>query len=286
MRWVDHARSGSWPYSRRMPEGHTIHRIARDHSRLLAGRPVRVSSPQGRFATDAAVVDGVVLRTIEPNGKHLFYWWDNGAVGHVHLGLFGKFRVHLGAQPSPPIGMVRMRMSTDLATIDLAGPTACSIDTRDERDAIVARLGPDPLRRDARPTVAFERIMRSKQPIGALLLDQSVMSGVGNVYRAEALFITGVNPNRQGVQCTLPELQALWTTITAMLRKGVKDNRIITVDRRELDMPRSSLQRGRVRRGETTYVYHRDLCLRCGTPIQTAELGGRPCYYCPVCQPV
>jgi endonuclease-8 len=252
---------------------------------LLTGRPVRVSSPQGRFSTDAAIVDNHVLRKIEPNGKHLFYWWDNGAVGHVHLGLFGKFRVHLGAEPPQPIGMVRMRMSTDVATIDLAGPTACSIDTRDERDAIVARRGPEPQRRAARPARAGERIMRSKQTIGALLLDQSVMSGVGNVYRAEALFITGINPNRPGGQCTLPELEALWTTITAMLRKGVKDNRIITVDRRELDLPRSAVQRGRVRRGETTYVYHRDLCLRCGTPIQTAELGGRPCYYCPICQP-
>lgn len=263
-----------------MPEGHTIHRIARDHGRLLAGRPVAVSSPQGRFASDAVLVDGVVLERIEPYGKHLFYRWANGMMGHVHLGLFGKFRVHLGDEPPSPIGMVRMRMSTDVATIDLAGPTACSIGTRDERDAIVARLGPDPLRRDARPAVAIERILRSKQAMGALLLDQSVMCGVGNVYRAEALFVHGIHPSRPGNRCDRAELEGLWDTITAMLRRGVKDNRIITIDRREFRLPK-----GKLSRGEATYVYHRDLCLRCGTPIQTVELGARPCYFCPHCQP-
>jgi endonuclease-8 len=264
-----------------MPEGHTIARIARDHGKLLAGHPITVSSPQGRFA-DSTLVDGVVLDRIEPFGKHLFYWWANGLMGHVHLGLFGKFRVHRGDDVPEPVGAVRMRMTTEGATIDLAGPTDCSIGTIDEREAVLRRLGPDPLRRDAVPQLAFDRIMKSKQPIGALLLDQSVMAGVGNVYRAEALFVNGMHPARPGRDCTLVELEALWTTITAMLKQGVKDNRIITVDRRELDLPRGQ----RLRRGEATYVYHRDRCLRCSTPIQIVELGNRACYFCPTCQPV
>jgi len=264
-----------------MPEGHTIHRIARDHGALLTGKPVTVSSPQGRFADDAALVDGATLQKLEAYGKHLFYWWDNGLVGHVHLGLFGKFRVQRGEEPAEPIGMVRMRMQTDEATIDLAGPTACAIETDAERDAIVRRLGPDPLRRDAKPAIAIERMARSKQAIGSLLLDQSVMCGVGNVYRAEALFVTGIHPSRPGRDTGPEELQALWNTIAGMLRQGVKDNRIITVDRRELALPKGK----RLRRGEATYVYHRDRCLRCSTPIQTVDLAGRPCYYCPTCQP-
>ena len=123
-----------------MPEGHTIHRIAKDHSPLLVGRPVAVSSPQGRFAADAALVNGVVLDRIEPYGKHLFYWWANGLVGHVHLGLFGKFRVAAGPQVPAVQGMVRMRMSSDGGTVDLAGPTDCSIGSADDRDAIIGRL--------------------------------------------------------------------------------------------------------------------------------------------------
>ncbi|MDO8362409.1 MAG: zinc finger domain-containing protein [Actinomycetota bacterium] len=262
-----------------MPEGHTIHRIAKDHTPLLVGQVVGVSSPQGRFAADAALVDGVELRRIEPFGKHLFYWWANGLVGHVHLGLFGKFRVSHGHATAPVQGLVRMRLQTPLATVDLAGPTDCSIGSADERDAIVRRLGPDPLRRDASPTSAIERMRRSAQPIGALLLDQKVLAGVGNVYRAEALFVNGIHPSRPGRQCSVDELTALWRTIAAMLRQGVKDNRIITIDRREF-----RVNRGQARRGENTYVYHRDLCLRCGTAVQTVALGGRACYFCPTCQ--
>jgi len=264
-----------------MPEGHTIHRIAKDHGALLAGRAVAVSSPQGRFDADAARVNACVLESIEAYGKHLFYFWSNGDVGHVHLGLFGKFRVSLGPEAPVPVGMVRMRMQSELATIDLAGPTDCAIGTPDDRDRIIARLGPDPLRRDAKPAVAVARMAKSKQPLGSLLLDQSVLCGVGNVYRAEALFVNGINPNRPGNATSEAELRALWDTVVTMLRKGVMDNRIVTVDRRLVTLPKDR----KLRRGEATYVYHRDLCLRCGTSVQIVELGGRACYFCPVCQP-
>jgi endonuclease-8 len=264
-----------------MPEGHTIHRIARDHTKLLVGAgPIAVSSPQGRFAADASLVDGAELVRIEAYGKHLFHWWSNGRVGHVHLGLFGKFRVHLGGDDAPIRGEVRMRMRSPRATIDLSGPTACAIGTDADRDAIVARLGPDPLRRDAKPELAIARIGAARAPIGALLLDQRVLCGIGNVYRAEALFVHGIRPARPGRACSAEELQALWDTVTTMLRRGVRDDRIVTVDRREVAVPR-----GRLRRGEATYVYHREHCLRCGTAVQTVELGGRACWFCPVCQP-
>jgi formamidopyrimidine-DNA glycosylase len=263
-----------------MPEGHTIHRIAKDHSPILTGGPVQVSSPQGRFESDAALVDGAVLDRIEPYGKHLFYWWANGLVGHVHLGLFGKYRVTRGPEVPDVVGQVRMRMTTDRGTIDLAGPTDCSIGSADIRDAIIARLGPDPLRRGAKPDAFVTRILKSAQPIGALLLDQKVLAGVGNVYRAEALFVNGIHPSRPGRSCTTDELLALWLTISSMLQQGVKDNRIITIDRRE-----HRITNRRAQRGDNTYVYHRDICLRCGAAVQIVTLGGRACYFCPTCQP-
>ena len=262
-----------------MPEGHTVHRIAIDHFRVLRGKPVAVSSPQGRFAADAALVDGARLTRLEAYGKHLFYSWSNGLVGHVHLGLFGKFRVHRGGAPLDA-PTVRMRLTVPKATVDLTGPTDCTIGTGDDRDRIVRRLGPDPLRDDADPSRAFNAIVHRIAPIGQLLLDQKVMSGVGNVYRAEALFVNGINPRRPGNELSAAAFDALWATIVAMLRKGVAENRIITLDRDAFDVPT-----GATRRGETTYVYHRDLCLRCGSPILSVDLGGRPCYYCPVCQP-
>ena len=262
-----------------MPEGHTVHRIAIDHSKVLRGKRVGVSSPQGRFSADAALVDGVRLERIEAYGKHLFYSWANGLVGHVHLGLFGKFRVHRGAAPFDA-PTVRMRLAVAKTTVDLTGPTDCAIGTADDRDRIVRRLGPDPLRDDADPERAFVTISRRAAPIGQLLLEQKVISGIGNVFRAEALFVNGIHPSRPGREITPAAFDALWATTVAMLRRGVADDRIITLDPDELDLPN-----GTPRRGETTYVYHRDLCLRCGSPILTVELGGRPCYFCPVCQP-
>jgi len=264
-----------------MPEGHTIHRIAKDHGELLVGRAVHVSSPQGRFTGDAARVDGRLLESIEAYGKHLFYWWESGDVGHVHLGLFGKFRVSVGADAPAPVGEARMRMQSDLATIDLSGPTECSIGTPDDRRRIIDRLGPDPLRRDAKRSVAIDRMARSRQPLGALLLDQSVLAGVGNVFRAEALFVNGINPLRVGRETDRVELESLWGTLVKMLRKGVREDRIVTVDRRMIQLPDGR----RLRRGEATYVYHRDRCLRCGSAIETVDLAGRACYFCPVCQP-
>ena len=173
-----------------------------------------------------------------------------------------------------------MRLIVAKATVDLIGPTDCAIGTADDRNRIVARLGPDPLRADADPEQAYAAIVRRVAPIGQLLLDQKVISGLGNVYRAEALFLNGINPNRPGNQISRDEFDGLWATIVEMLERGVAEDRIVTLDRELYDVPT-----GLARRGDTTYVYHRDLCLRCGSPIFTVRLGGRACYYCPVDQP-
>lgn len=268
-----------------VPEGHTIHRIARDHTRLLAGRPLAVTSPQGRFAADAARVDGAVLGRVEAYGKHLFSWWSTGEVGHVHLGLFGTFRVHRTDEPPEPKGALRMRLQTiddgEPVTIDLRGPTACTIGPPDDRDRIVARLGPDPLRDDADPDAAIDRIQRSRKAMGGLLLDQGVLAGVGNVYRAELLFVHGIHPERPGRDCDRAELESLWDTTVRWLRAGVRANRIVTVDRSELDLPKGA----RIPRRDATYAYRRDRCLRCGSPIVPIEVANRTCYHCPTCQP-
>jgi endonuclease-8 len=264
-----------------VPEGHTIHRIARDHSKLLVDRRVSVSSPQGRFAPDAERVDGQVLERIEPYGKHLFYHWSTGEIGHVHLGLFGKFRVSTDVDRPEPRGAVRMRLESDVATVDLSGPTACTIDDPSVRREILARLGPDPIKPRQRPDHMYDKISASKRGIGDLVMDQSVVAGVGNVYRAEALFVCGIHPLRPGRECDRAEQEALWVTITGMLRQGVKDNRIVTVPRDESGVPRNR----RIPRSEATYVYKRDRCIRCGTEIERLDIANRTSYHCPTCQP-
>jgi len=271
-----------------MPEGHTIARLARDHSKLLVGREVRVSSPQGRFTADADRVDGAELSGLMSYGKHLFYEWSTGEVGHVHLGLFGKYRVQRTEASPEPIGQVRMRLQVtpdspgdDYVTVDLSGPTACSIDPPSVRRDILARLGPDPIRRGSKPDAMYSKVQRSARGIGDLLMDQSVVAGVGNVYRAEALFVTGIHPLRPGNEIDRAELDALWATVQGMLRQGVKDGRIVTVSRDELGIAANA----RIPRREATYAYKRDRCLRCGDEIRRIEIANRTCYYCPTDQP-
>ena len=110
-----------------MPEGHTIHRAARQQNRYFAGRRIATSSPQGRFESGAALLDGETLETVDAYGKHLFQYWRNGIVVHVHLGLFGRLHMVRGPLIPPVVGAVRMRMTSDVATLDLSGPNVCAV---------------------------------------------------------------------------------------------------------------------------------------------------------------
>jgi len=260
-----------------MPEGHTLHRLALDHRKWLAGEVLHVTSPQGRFREGASVLDGQLLTGVEAWGKHLFYRFERGELLHVHLGLFGRFRRHRQPAP-PPRGQIRLRLETDTECIDLSGPTACELLEPDEHAALLARLGPDLLREDANRAEAWKRVKASSRTLGALLLDQSVLSGVGNVYRAEGLFVAGLHPELRGDELESRDFTRLWKTLVGMLRDGVRDKKIITVKHLEDALGRKP------RRGERTWVYGRRECRRCGDAIRTWELANRTMYACETCQ--
>ena len=242
-----------------MPEGHTLHRLALDHAALFAGRRVRVSSPQGRFP-DAVEVDGLRFVGADAWGKHLFHTYEDERIVHVHLGLYGKFTTH-PVPPPEPRPTCRMRVVGEEAAIDLVGATRCALVSPMERDAVVERLGPDPIRRDADPERAWRALQRRRIPVGQALMDQSVIAGVGNVYRAEALFAHRIDPMLPANELDRERFDALWKTLVRLLRKGVRENRIS----------------GR-------RVYKQDACHECGTAIRRWDLAGRWAYACPTCQ--
>ncbi|MDK1474408.1 zinc finger domain-containing protein [Streptomyces sp. 549] len=305
-----------------MPEGHTIHRLAADLSERFAGRPARASSPQGKFSDGAALVDGRVLARTDAVGKHLFLGFQafqafqgfqrcQGPTGptpaasgraeaesadpdadldadldwvHIHLGLFGK--LGFGPAPAPPpTETVRLRLLNSTAYADLRGPTACALLNEAEKQAVSARLGPDPLRADADPDRAWARVSRSRTSIAALLMDQKVIAGVGNVYRAEVLFRHGVDPYRAGRDLDRGLWQAMWTDLAALMREGVRHNRIDTVRPEHTPEAMNRPPRADDHGGEV-YVYRRNAmpCHVCGTEVRTAELGGRNLFWCPGCQ--
>ncbi len=264
-----------------MPEGHTIHRAARDHERDLANQDLTVSSPQGRFDLDG-LVDArghARLLRVEAYGKHLFYVFEPERIVHVHLGLFGRF--YRRRSPAPlPRASTRMRLVGDRMTIDLVGPTACELVTAAERLELTARLGPDPLREDADPRPFFAYVARSKTPIAAILLDQSRICGVGNVYRAEVLHLLGLHPETPGSAIPKATLRKMWTLIVGLLRRGVEEKRIVTTRGLKLAKPRE-----RVPRAESTHVYGRSTCRTCQGDVLTYTLRARVVYYCRACQP-
>ncbi|OBB67742.1 MULTISPECIES: Fpg/Nei family DNA glycosylase [unclassified Mycobacterium] len=265
-----------------MPEGHTLHRLARLHQRRFGGAPVAVSSPQGRFA-DSAVVDGRVLRRTSVWGKHLFHHYDGGPIVHVHLGLYGAFTEwpRADAVLPEPVGQVRMRMvGADYGT-DLRGPTVCEVIDEGQVSDVLAKLGPDPLRNDADPSWAWNRITKSRRPIGALLMDQTIIAGVGNVYRNELLYRHRIDPFRPGRDIGEAEFDAAWTDLVALMKVGLRRGKIIVV-RPEHDHGAPSYRAGRPR----TYVYRRagEACRVCGDSIRTAVLEGRNVFWCPSCQ--
>jgi endonuclease-8 len=267
-----------------LPEGHTLHRLADHLTTSYGGRAVASTSPQGRFAADAARLDGQVLSAAEAWGKHLFVSFAGlPDQVHIHLGLYGSFVVSPGVG-RPVVGQVRWRVEAG-STADLRGPNACELLTPPEVDAIVARLGPDPLRADADPDRAWRRIHRSSSPIAALLMDQAVLAGVGNVYRAEVLFRSEVAPMTAGRRLTRKRWDAMWADLVVLMREGVRIGRIDTV-RPEHEPGAMGRDPRADDHGGEVYVYRREHqpCLVCGTPVRRRVLAGRNLFWCPTCQ--
>jgi endonuclease-8 len=268
-----------------MPEGHTLFRLARDLEDAFGGRPVRVSSPQGRFGADAASVDGAVCVGARSAGKHLFVELAGERFIHVHLGLIGKFDVAPAPVPVP-VGQVRLRLQNDTAYADLRGATQCDLVGPERRDQIIGRLGEDPLDADADPTRVWQRIARSHRSIGDLLMDQTVLAGVGNVYRAEILFRHRMYPLRPGKTLRRGQFLAMWADLVELMAYGVLTGRIDTV--RPEHTPEAMGRRPRQDdHGGEVYVYrrHGQPCLVCGSRVRTEILSGRNLFWCPKCQP-
>lgn len=297
-----------------MPEGHTIHRLAAHHHAVLGGAQVVATSPQGRFAAGAARLTGATLTATEAYGKHLLHHYQGGPGGgilHVHLGLYGIVADGPG-QPPAPVGQIRLRLVGQRRTtidgpptagdrqhwsdlrgpaggrhwLDLRGPAACELLTEVEVDALRGRLGADPLRTDADPDAAGDRIRRSAKPLGALLLDQTIVAGVGLVYATEVLFRAGIAPTMPGRLLTVDQWRQIWADLVGLMHLGVQRGRIDTV--RDEHLPEAMGRSPRTdRHGGEVYVYRRagQPCLCCGGVVSAGTLAARNCYWCPTCQP-
>ncbi len=260
-----------------MPEGHLLHRLARDQAELV-GSVVGASSPQGRFSEGAAALDGRTMAAVEAYGKHLHHRFEDGGEPglHTHLGMQGKW-VRL-APVRPPRPQVRLRLATPAVAWDLIAPGKCELLDQSAWEALVAGLGPDPLTPHPDEERAWKAVTSFPGTVGAALLEQSVIAGVGNVLRAESLFRAGVHPARLAREIDRNTFHRLWTSLVELMRQSVDDGRIISA-------PLPADLRATVVEADGRMVYKQAACRACTTPVESWALDGRTAYACPACQP-
>lgn len=268
-----------------MPEGHVIHRLAVGLNQRFGDSQVRLSSPQGRFAKAANLLDGSSLTSADAVGKHLLIDFEAGRTIWIHLGLIGRFAFGPDTAPVSP-QTLRLRISGGRQAADLRGPQWCRLIDAAERDAVVAGSGPDPLRADADPLRAWRKVHASRRPIAALLMDQAAFAGVGNIFRAEVLFRHGIDPMLPAADLPQEIFDALWADLVVLMGQAVQTGRIDTVAPEYLPETMGRPPREDPHGGEV-YVYRRasQPCLVCGNEVQGAVLAGRNLYWCSTCQP-
>jgi endonuclease-8 len=209
-----------------MPEGDTIHRIARRIDAALTGRPLdRATAPNPRspLHSRAAELEAATLTRSEAFGKHLLLHFDNDRALHSHLGINGRWRISVDG--SGPYGKPWLLLGSGAAQAHVSGGKILRLlsAARVRNDPAIASLGPDPLRADFDPEAAAARILgwEPSERIGAALLDQSLIAGIGNVIRIEALWLSEVSPWRPVSALSEAEAAALvahgkWVMETAL----------------------------------------------------------------------
>tara|TARA_B100000963_G_scaffold325004_1_gene310924 strand:+ start:201 stop:881 length:681 start_codon:yes stop_codon:yes gene_type:complete len=217
-----------------------------------------------------------ICETVEAFGKHLVYMFQNKLALHIHLGLFGKIR-KLPLPLKSPKGAVRVRMASTTHFVDINGPTICEVLNQEEIDALINRLGPDVLRPDANPEVSFQKIQQSGLPIGRLIMDQSIIAGIGNIYRTEILWRQAIHPEIPGRAISRQAFDRIWDDAAYLLAIGVKKNAIITVDEKINSKKRS---------GEKYNIFGKASCPKCGEGLRRLEINKRRAFVCETCQPL
>lgn len=268
-----------------MPEGHVIHRLAVRLDEQFAGRQVGVSSPQGRFAAAAELLDGTRLVGSDAVGKHLLIDFEDARTVWVHLGLIGRFGFGPDAAPTKS-ATLRLRISAAGRAADLRGPQWCRLIDPAARAEVIESAGPDPLRPDADPQRAWRKVHATRRPIGVVLMDQSVFAGVGNIFRAEVCFRHGIDPALPANQLPRTDFDAVWADLVALMARAVVTGRIDTVRAEHTPEAMGRPERNDAHGGEV-YVYrrHGEPCLVCGTAVAGQAMAGRNLYWCPTCQP-
>ncbi len=253
-----------------MPEGDTIHRAARRLEAALGGKQIELAdapNPRSPIHGRAAPLQGSVLERVEARGKHLLAHFSGGLAVHSHLGINGRWRI--SADGAVPFGRPWLLLGSGRGLAAQSGGQILRLTTESKlrSDPVLARLGPDPLAPDFDLSRAVKRVRSAgaDREIGEVLLDQTVVAGIGNAIRNGALFECGISP---------------WSRVAEFEADQLE--RVLDESRRIM---RVALEKGR--RPRSIYRAERRGCPRCRGPVSVRGQGdaNRMAYWCPRCQP-
>ena len=276
-----------------MPEGDTIFRAARTLNRALAGQTVtrfETVLPQLSRIDQDSPIAGRTVESVESRGKWMLMRFSGDLTLITHMRMNGSWHIY---RPGEPWRRGRHRMRVAIETKDFIAvgfdvPVAEFHDSASlARHPSLTRLGPDVLEESFDPAVAATRLREfGELPIGEALLRQSVLAGIGNVYKSEVCFACQVNPFRRVSTLSDAELLCLTTRAQAYLRANVTDasgDGIVTYTGFRRTTRRADP-------GSRLWVYGRNNqpCRHCGRGIQSRRQGeaARVTFWCPVCQPL
>lgn len=256
-----------------MPEGDTILSAARRVGAALVGQPiVEIETPQPRHALDRwpERLGGRAVRAVDARGKHLFIRFDGDLTLHSHLRMTGQWGVYRRGERwrrSPHRAWLVIR-TEEHEVVEFDGPVLeLMTDSRTRFDRRLAALGPDVLGEelDESRVLALLRAADDSRTIGEALLDQRVLAGVGNMWKAEGCFLAGIDPWRRVRDVTDAEALAIVRELRPLMQASAEG-----------------------RRPGRRWVYDRAglPCRRCATPIAARGQGddNRTAYWCPECQ--
>ena len=261
-----------------MPEGDTIHRMAMTLRGAIEGQTV-VAADNRFDAPDSSALVGQTVRSVEARGKHLLFHFDpSECVLHTHMGMTGSWHVYRGGERwHKPNTQAAVVLTTERAVSVCFTPKTIELLTanRLRRHAYLGKLGPDILATEIDWGEILARFRRhGDRRIGEAVIDQTILCGVGNVYKSEGLFQEHLNPFAEVASLNDRKLQRLITRLCRLMLRNLSGH------------PRRTLFRGNKTRH---WVYGREgeHCLRCGETIQMRRQGnlGRSTYWCPICQP-
>ena len=270
-----------------MPELPEVEHVVRALSPVITGRRIlaaelnlkRIAPGISRPAFDRQLRNSLIT-AVGRRGKYILFELESGHVLATHLRMTGKFVSLTVDQSLPPYAHVVFYLDDErrLVFCDMRQFGRMRIFTKPPKE--LSSLAPEPLSDQFTEAYFVDTLSRSRRPLKHLLLDQTRVLGLGNIYAVEALFLAGVNPLKESNRLSKPRARKLYQSIRDVLQEAIDAGSTLRIDLAD----GNGSYFGTTERFWRVYEREGEPCVNCETKIRRVVQGGRSTYYCPKCQ--